>query len=117
MSPFRGRLWLAYTSSNGLQLWFLFQLPPFKWLSRRPSPLSVMPFTTPFTTTLHSVRVSKRNRKSPAVAPLHVFYFLRGFGYAYLQQYVPIVIAALASKVFLRYGVRNHILSVKSGGR
>jgi len=43
-------------------------------------------FTTPFTTTLDSVIVSKGKQEIPRCCPLHVFYFLRGFGYAYLQQ-------------------------------
>ena len=65
---------------------FCFPIPasPIQLLSGRPSPLSVIPFTS----TLNSVRVSKGKQEILRCCPLQVFYFLRGFGYAYLQQEV-----------------------------
>ena len=76
-----------------------FRLPLFKWLSRRPSTLSVIPVTT----TLDSVRVPKGKQEMSRCCPTACV-SLSSWVWLYVPTAdVPIIIAALPGIVFLRY--------------
>ena len=108
ISPFRSLLWLAYTLWNGLQIYFLFRLSIFKWLSRRPH-FSVIPFTA----TLDSVRLPKgMSRCCPAACVS-----LSSWVCLYLPTAdVSIVKAALPGMVFLRCKSCEKCYQANQGG-
>ena len=80
------------------QIHFLFRLPLFKWLSRRPSPLSVIPFTT----ALDSVRVPKGEQEMSRCCPTACVSLSTWVWLCLPTADVPIIIAALPGIVFLR---------------